>query len=117
VSDVTFHLTPVEVWLAQRAGPAYLPEAFEREGFIHCTDGEVRVLDVGNRYYAGDPRPYCVLAIDPRRVSAPIRYEDPERVYPHLHGPLETGAVVLVRPIERGPDGRFLAIGEPLPNR
>ena len=108
---VTLHLTPLPVWDAQRDSAAYRPEPFEREGFIHCTDGEDRALDVGNRYYTGDPRPYCVLEIDRVALTAPVAYEDPEQVYPHIYGPLNTDAVRSVRHVERDGAGRFVRFG------
>jgi uncharacterized protein (DUF952 family) len=48
-------------------------------------------------------------------VAAPVVYEDDERRYPHIYGPLERHAVRLVNRIERAPDGTFVAVGEPAP--
>jgi len=110
----TYHLAPEPIWLAQAEGASYLPEAFAADGFIHCTDGEVNLLQVANLFYQGDPRPQVVLVIDLEKVSAPVRYEDPERIYPHVYGPLETAAVVEVRRAVRAADGSFVAI-EPRP--
>ena len=89
----TYHLAPAEVWVAQAEADAYRPEAFADEGFIHCTDGEANLLAVANRYYQGDKRPYVVLTVDLDRVAAPARYEDPDRVYPHIYGGLKRDAV------------------------
>jgi uncharacterized protein (DUF952 family) len=111
---VTLHLTPVDIWTAQAQFPEYVPEAFAAEGFIHCTHGEALVVEVGNRYYRADPRPYCLLTIETARVVARIVYEDPDQVYPHVYGPLNTNAVVAVRRVERSPDGTFLKIGAAL---
>jgi uncharacterized protein len=110
----TFHLTPRERWEAQRDGAEYLPEPFEREGFIHCTDGEDNVVDVGNRYYTGDPREMVCLVIDSDAVIADIHYEDPQRIFPHIYGPLNINAVRAVRAVDRGPGGEFVRIGEPI---
>lgn len=106
----TFHLTPETVWLGQADAATYQPEPFATEGFIHCTDGEANLIDVANRYYRRDPRPHVVLVIDLERVTAPVRYEDPERFFPHLYGPLNREAVVAVRAIDRGDDGTFLGL-------
>jgi uncharacterized protein (DUF952 family) len=108
---LTYHLTPVAVWTAQAAGPCYLPEAFERDGFIHCTDGEAQVLEAGNRYYTGDERDYFLLTIDAGMLTSPMTYEDPARIFPHIYGPLNTEAVVGVRQVERSSDGRFTGFG------
>jgi uncharacterized protein (DUF952 family) len=110
-SPITFHLTPVDVWMAQVNGASYEPEAFAREGFIHCTDGEERVIEVGNRYYTGDPRSYCLLSLARAQIKAPVVYEDPEQVYPHIYGQLNTDSVVDIREVVRGEDGTFVGIG------
>ena len=104
----TFHLTPESVWLAQSEAAVYQPEAFAAEGFIHCTDGEENLIAVANAFYRGDRRPYLALVIDLARVAAPVRYDDPERIYPHVHGLLNRDAVVEVRRVTRGGDGAFL---------
>jgi uncharacterized protein (DUF952 family) len=108
----TLHLTPEPVWREQEGQATYLPEAFAREGFIHCSDGEARVLEAGNRYYQGDPRAYLLLDIDLGRVGALAIYEDEARYFPHIYGPLEREAVTRVRRVERAADGRFVAVGE-----
>jgi uncharacterized protein (DUF952 family) len=112
---MTLHLVPEDVWLAQNGASRYLPDGFAAEGFIHCTDGDELVVEVGNRYYRDDPRPYLVLEVDLERVEAPVVYEDDERRYPHIYGPLECLAVRRVFRIERAADGTFIAIGEPAP--
>jgi uncharacterized protein (DUF952 family) len=111
----TLHLVPEEVWLAQKDESRYLPHGFSSEGFIHCTHGDDVVIEVGNRYYRDDPRPYLVLEVDPERVAAPIVYEDDERRFPHIYGPLERQAVRRIRRIERAADGTFISIGQPAP--
>jgi len=108
---VTYHLVPDEVWSAQSSVSAYLPENYDSDGFIHCTDGEAEVIAVGNRYYTADPRDYAVLSISRDKLVARVKYEDPGRRYPHIYGPLNTDAVVEVRPVRRASDGTFVAIG------
>jgi uncharacterized protein (DUF952 family) len=112
---VTVHLVPEDVWLAQKDQSRYLPDGFSSEGFIHCTHGRDIVIEVGNRYYRDDPRPYLVLEIALEQVAAPVTYEDDERRFPHIHGPLERHAVRRICRIERAADGTFVAIGEPAP--
>ena len=107
----TYHLTPEEVWVAQAKEDAYRPEAFADEGFIHCTDGEANLLAVANRYYQCDKRPYVVLAVDLDRVAVPVRYEDPDRIYPHIYGALNRDAVVEVRRAVRLASGSFAGMG------
>ena len=106
----TFHLVPLEYWRVCDAARTYLPESFDAEGFIHCTDDAKELVAVGNRYYAADRRVYVALVIDKARVKADIRYEDPARVYPHIYGPLNRDAIMRVIPAPRDTDGRFLPV-------
>jgi uncharacterized protein (DUF952 family) len=105
---VALHLTPGEVWEAQRNGATYVPEGFADEGFIHCTAGEDRLLVPANAYYRDDPRPFVALEVDVDRLTAEVRYDDEAAIYPHIYGPMETAAVVGVRRAERAEDGTFL---------
>jgi uncharacterized protein (DUF952 family) len=114
-SAVTLHLVPEDVWRAQKDVSRYLSEGFPGEGFIHCTHGDDAVIEVGNRYYRDDPRPYLVLELDLERVAAPVIYEDGERRYPHIYGALERQAVRSIYRVERATDGTFISIGQPAP--
>ncbi|MEK7248769.1 MAG: DUF952 domain-containing protein [Chloroflexota bacterium] len=107
--DITFHGTPAAHFDSLDPGQAYVPANFEREGFIHCTDGERRLADTLTAYYGDQPDDWLVLYIDRARVKAQIKYEDPERVFPHIYGPPNRDAIVAVRPIIRTNDGAFLA--------
>ena len=108
------HLTAADVWNSQQASGSYRPEAFEADGFVHCTIGEDNLIAVANAFYAGDRRAHVVLEIAPSRLSSPVRFEDPARIYPHIHGPLNGDAVISVRRVWRAPDGTFLET-EPAP--
>ena len=112
---VTFHVVPEPVWSAHTGAGEYRPERFADEGFIHCTDGEELLVEVANRYYRDDPRPYLVLDVDLARLRAPVIYEDTERRYPHIYGPIEREAVTRVRRVARAADGTFTAIGDDVP--
>ena len=111
-AGMTYHLTPTEVWERQRDGPLYVPEGFEREGFIHATNGLDPLLDVANLFYVSDGRPFCVLQLDVGAIRAAVRYDDPEELYPHIFGPLNTDAVVGTMTAHRSTEGRFVRFGE-----
>ena len=109
---ITYHLVPEQVWQTQAHGAEYLPEAFSHDGFIHCTNGLDELLSAGNRYYVDDAREFIVLALDITRVTAEVRYDDPDRLFPHIYGPLNTDAVVHQAFVIRSPDGTFLAVAD-----
>ena len=109
---VTLHLCPAEVWNAQRDASMYLPEAYSQDGFIHCTDGDGELVAVGNRYYQADPREFVVLSVDLSANDARWIYEDPDRIFPHIYGPISPAAVVGIRHVLRDDDGTFTGFGE-----
>ncbi len=111
-TGLTWHLSPEPHWAAHAGKARYTPEHFAEEGFIHCTNGDERLIEVGNRYYTADPRPFLALQVDLDAAGSQAIYEDPEQVYPHIYGELDTAAVRQVRRIVRGADGAFLGIGE-----
>ena len=107
-AHATYHLTPADYFAATDPGAPYLPEQYEADGFIHCTDGIANVVETANRYYRDDRRDFVLLIIDPARVTAPIRYEDPARIYPHIFGVLNREAIAGVIAMPRADDGTFL---------
>ena len=106
-AGVTFHLVPSAVWEAQRRGPLYRPEGFERDGFVHCTDDLNHLVVPANAYYRDDPRPFLALEVDLDAVSAPARYDDEARRYPHVYGAIEVAAVRRILIAVRDADGTF----------
>ena len=85
--------------------------SLEQEGFIH-TSTATQVPGVADAFYRDAPD-LVLLVIDAERVGSPIRYEpgpagDP---YPHIYGPLNTDAVLEVRPFP--PSARSAPPGPP----
>jgi len=107
--DITFHGTPAAHFDSLDPNESYVPVDFEREAFIHCTDGERRLADTLTAYHSDSLGDWLVLYIDKERVIPQIEYEGAERVFPHICGPLNRDAIVAVRPLMRTSDGAFLA--------
>jgi uncharacterized protein (DUF952 family) len=107
----SFHLVPASTWAARPTAVPYAPASLDVEGFVHCTDGEDEVLRTGDRYYRDEPGDWLVLTIDLDATGAPWTIDDPAGHFPHVHGPIPASAVLDVRPIVRGVNGRFVAIG------
>lgn len=112
-TGLTYHLSPVPVWEAQRVGELYAPEAFTDEGFVHTTIDLETLLIPANRYYTDDTRPYVCLTIDLARVSGEVRFDADPLIYPHIYGPVPTGAVTEVRAAQRSSTGVFIGFGDP----
>ena len=79
------------------------------EGFIHASQ-ESQVARTANKFYRNVRGPLVLLVIDAGRVDAEVRY-DPvpgeELPFPHIYGPLNTGAVLAAVPFAPGADGTF----------
>lgn len=108
---IIYHLAPAERWQRWADGAGYLPAEYDADGFVHCTAGEELMLQVANRYYRSIPGDFVVLAIDPARLSSPLRWERPADDlaphFPHVYGPIDRAAIVSVHPAHRSADGTF----------
>jgi uncharacterized protein (DUF952 family) len=106
--NLTYHGTPKLYFEGLDPTQPYVPADFERDGFIHTTEGREALSIVLTRFYQDRPEPFVVLYIDKDRVTAPVRYDDPAEIFPHIYGPLNRDAIVAVRAAARAGDGTFL---------
>ena len=104
-----YHLVPVDAWESAPAEEPFRAASLEDEGFVHLTHDWPDLVDVANRYYREDPRPFVALGISLPRLTAPWRYDGDHR-YPHVYGAIDRAAILGVDPMLRAPDGTFLAI-------
>ena len=90
-----YHITSeAEARKAAQAGE-YIPAAFEREGFIHCSYAH-QVQATLDRIFRGRTD-LVVLEIDPEKLSCKIVDENLEggrELFPHIYGHLSMVAVV-----------------------
>ena len=108
----TFHLVPRAEWEASPPGQPYTPRAYAADGFVHCTDGAAEVAATANRYFADLSDDLLVLELDRAQLTAPVRYDDPRRIYPHVYGPIDRVAIRRVSTLRRGGSGLFEAPAE-----
>jgi uncharacterized protein (DUF952 family) len=100
-----YHLIPAAAWQGE---DPYQPASLATEGFVHCSYAD-QVERVANLFF-GDALALLALILDVGRLTSPVRDEDAgtgER-FPHVHGPIDRAAVVEVRPLRRGADGRWV---------
>lgn len=125
-----FHITSRSAALLARHSGEYRAESLDSEGFIHFSQSN-QLLGVANRFYAG-LHGQVILAVDPSRLKAPLKYEAPvhpvetgpkneafsfdERLkdeaatFPHLYGPLNFEAVIAIYDFEPEAHGQFSAL-------
>lgn len=111
-AGITYHLVPAPVWEAGKAAAWYTPEAYDADGFIHCTNGIDQLVEVANMFYVDDPRAFRVLILDAGSIASDLRYDDEGQLFPHIYGPLNTSAVIGELTVTRAADGTFLSIDE-----
>lgn len=116
-SALLVHLCTTEEWDEALATGERRPPSLSEAGFVHLSaPGQVHLP--ANRLYAGRSD-MLLLWCDPNALSAEILWEpgvpgDPEAMrFPHLYGPLPTGAVTEITSYTPGDDGRFPPIGQP----
>jgi uncharacterized protein (DUF952 family) len=107
----TYHLVPADTWAGRDPGRPYGPPSLATEGFIHCTDGMAAMVATANRHYRDHPGDFVVVTVDLDATGSPWRYDDPDRIYPHIYGPIAPTAVGYAVPIPRAADGTFLPFG------
>ncbi len=105
---LTYHLVPRTEWEATDPSSSYVPAAFGVDGFVHCTDGAAELAATANRYFGSFSGDLLALVLDVGSLSAPVRYEDPGRIYPHVYGPIDRAAIVEVLTMRRDADGQWL---------
>ena len=106
--NITYHGTPKAYFESFEPAKPYVPPEFEKDGFIHTTEGQEAVSSILTLRFKSRREPFVVLHIDKDRVDSPIRYDDPAQVFPHIYGPLNRDAILEVEDIGRADDGTFL---------
>jgi uncharacterized protein (DUF952 family) len=103
-----YHITSAnEAREAQRTG-LYEPQAFGREGFIHCSYAR-QVNAVANRIFRGRPD-LVLLEIDPAQLGCRVVDENLEggsELYPHVYGRIRMTAVLRILEFPCDSSGSF----------
>ncbi|WP_243375623.1 DUF952 domain-containing protein [Microvirga solisilvae] len=79
-----------------------------QDGYLHFST-EKQVEETAEKHFAGQTN-LLLIAIDADRLGPTLRYE-PSRggdLFPHLYAPLALSAVLWVKPLPIGPDGRHV---------
>jgi uncharacterized protein (DUF952 family) len=102
-----YHLVPRAAWEANPTAP-YRAASLADEGFIHCSHAD-QVVWAANRFQR-DAVELLVLAIDPARLTSPVRFEDAGggRLFPHVYGPIDRAAVVAATPLTKDAGGAWI---------
>lgn len=107
MTEPILHLVPAAAFDATATTP-YAPASLDTEGFVHCSSPG-QVAGTARLLFAGTAD-LLLLVLDPRRVDAPVRWEDTYGIgqdFPHVYGPIPRDAIVEVRRYPPGPGGRW----------
>jgi len=110
--SVIYHIAMAADWEQALAVGEYSTSTRGRtlaeQGFIHASTAR-QLTGVANSFYQGAPD-LLLLVIDAELLTAPLRYDEvpgSAEPFPHIYGPLNTGAVIQALPFPPGPDGTF----------
>jgi uncharacterized protein (DUF952 family) len=74
------HLVPKAEWDAAPAGKPYVPTAYAKDGFIHCTDDARTLLKIANQFYKEVPGDVLLLTIDESALTSAVKWEAPVHI-------------------------------------
>ena len=105
-----FHITSEEEAALAMATGQYVPKAFAREGFIHCSYRS-QLLPVANRIFRGRSG-LVILEIETAALTSTLVDENLEggtELFPHLYGELPMRAVVQIHAFPCSREGAFVS--------
>lgn len=101
--SLIYHIVPAADWARQADQPIYEAGSLQTEGFIHLSQQE-QVAGTLRRYYA-NRSDLLLLHVDVDKLTHEVKYEvatNGER-FPHLYGPLNKEAIIVIEPINPVP--------------
>jgi hypothetical protein len=120
-----YHLTPASYYYRQPVDQPYQTPTLAQEGFIHCTAGVEKLVEIANTYFADLQDELLALEIDPAYLTAALRFEPPitpahlvapaqkqnaaelNTLFPHIYGPLDRQAIINCLVLRRTPTGQW----------
>jgi uncharacterized protein (DUF952 family) len=106
---VIYKIAPATLWReAEQAGRFDGSPVDLQDGFIHFSDAS-QVEETAARYFAG-VADLVLAAVSVEKLSGQLRWEASRggALFPHLYAPLDLAAVLWVKPLPLGPDGRHV---------
>jgi uncharacterized protein (DUF952 family) len=114
--DRIYHVTFASEWNDAQSTMEYTLSTrgarLEEVGYIHASFAH-QVERIGSLIFNDTEEAVVVLVIDPDRLDCPVRVESLEggtEEFPHIYGPLPTGAVVEILPARL--DGTRLVVDD-----
>ena len=98
---IIHHIVSAADWAKQQDLPTYEADSLQTEGFVHLSEKD-QVAGVLERYYQDIPS-LLLLHIDTDKLTHELKYEPAtnNEQFPHLFGPINKEAVVVVERLDR----------------
>ncbi len=96
-----YHITTYDEYEAACKKGVYETMSLQTEGFTHCSH-ITQVIAIANELFSGKKN-LCLLYIDETLVTSKVVFEDLydlDEAYPHIYGPLNMDAVIMVKPLK-----------------
>ncbi|MEW6633492.1 MAG: DUF952 domain-containing protein [Pseudomonadota bacterium] len=107
MSQIIYKIAPEALWRQAEANGSFTGAPIDvADGFIHfSTAGQAR--ETAARHFAGQAN-LLLIAIDGDRLGEALKYEVSRggALFPHLYAPLGLDAVLWVKPLPVGADGK-----------
>lgn len=107
--NIIYKICPRSLWQQAEQANSFTGAPIDiQDGYLHFSTAQ-QVKETANRHFSGQSD-LLLIAIDADKLGAALRYE-PSRggdLFPHLYAPLALSAVLWVKPLPLGPDGRHV---------
>ncbi len=104
---IIYKICPESLWNEAEKAHSFTGMPIDlQDGYLHFSTAE-QVRETADRHFSGQTN-LLLIAIDAEKLGPALRYE-PSRgggLFPHLYAPLALSAVLWVKPLPLGPDGR-----------
>lgn len=109
VDNIIYKICAAPAWREAERERRFRGAAIDaRDGFVHFSTA-AQVVETAGKHFAG-AADLVLVAVDARRLGAALRWE-PARggaLFPHLYDALPLDAVLWVKPLPLGADGRHV---------
>jgi uncharacterized protein (DUF952 family) len=104
-----YKICPLALWRDAQAADVFTGAAVDaRDGYIHFSTA-AQVQETAQRHFAGNGD-LVLVAVDPAQLGDSLKWE-PSRggaLFPHLYAALPLSAVLWIKRLPLGPDGRHI---------
>ncbi len=103
-----YHVTTRENWEEAIKKGVYNHASLQTDGFIHASDKDDLLITA--ELYFKELDDLVLLAIDPEKVTSPIKYElvdERNSLFPHIFGPVNIDSIVDAPPFVKNNSGKF----------